>query len=311
MDLKQLRYFRAVAELGSFTAAAQHLHVAQPALSIAIRKLEGELGLTVLHRGERKVTPTSEGDVLLGHARRLLSDAEAAELEMRELQGLTKGEVRIGVPSMLGSYYFPPILMGFKHRYPELRLSVHEAGTRRLQQMIHDGELDVGVVVAQGAPPDLEARLFLREEMVACVTRDHPLAERDSIGIAEFLSHDLVVFKEGYFLREFIDRYSREYDIQPRIAFESNLIPLTKAIVRHGFGITTFLRMVVEQDPEYDLVAIPFETPVHLDLSLAWKRGGYMSRADGAFVDYVLEQVLDAGETDHKPSAVRSPALRR
>ena len=290
MDLKQLRYFQTVVELGSFTAAARRLHIAQPAISIAIRKLESELELTLLHRGERQVTPTSEGEVLLRHARRLLAQAEAAELEMRELQGLSKGEVRIGIPSMLGSYYFPPILMGFKHRYPDLRLSVHEGGTRRLQQMIHDGELDVGVVVAEGAPADLETRPFLREEMVLCVTRDHPLAERSSIGIAEFFSHELVVFKEGYFLREFIDRFSREHDVQPRIAFESNLIPLTKAIVRHGFGITTFLRMVVEQDPEGDLVAIPFETPVYLDLSLAWKRGGYLSRADRAFVDYVLEQ---------------------
>jgi DNA-binding transcriptional LysR family regulator len=289
MDLKQLRYFLTVADRGGFSAAARALHVAQPAISIAIRKLETELGLSLLHRGERHVSPTHEGKVLLGHARELLEKADAAALEMRELRGLTKGEVRIGIPSMLGSYFFPPILMGFKHRYPALRLSVFEQGTRRLQQMIHAGELDLGVV-ANRPPEDLDTRHLLREEMVVCLPADHPMAGQKSISMQAFFSQELVVFKPGYFLREFIDRASKEQRCAPKIAFETNLIPLTKAIVRQGFGITTFLRMVLDQDTGQGLVAVSFEQPVYLDLYLAWKRGGYLSQADRAFVDYVLEQ---------------------
>ncbi|MES9833081.1 MAG: LysR substrate-binding domain-containing protein [Candidatus Thiodiazotropha sp. LLP2] len=291
MNLKQLSYFKAVIDQGGFSAAARHLHIAQPAISIAIRKLESELDLTLLQRSERQITATTEGEVLLGHAERLLEQANVAELEMSELKGLTKGEVRIGIPSMLGSYYFPPFLMGFKHRYPELRLSVFEQGTRRLQEMIRAGELDLGVVVADAPPEDLETRFLTREEMVACVPQDHHFASQDSISMDDFFSQELVVFKQGYFLREFIDRFSQQRQQKPSIAFETNLIPLTKAIVRQGFGITTFLRMVVEQDGQQDLVAVPFSEPVFLDLSLAWKRGGYLSRADRAFVDYILENV--------------------
>lgn len=291
MNLKQLSYFKAVVDQGGFSAAARHLHIAQPAISIAIRKLESELDLTLLQRSERQITVTTEGEVLLGHAEQLLQQANVAELEMSELKGLTKGEVRIGIPSMLGSYYFPPFLMGFKHRYPELRLSVFEQGTRRLQEMIRAGELDLGVVVADAPPADLETRFLTREEMVACVPKDHPFAKQECISMEEFFSHELVVFKQGYFLREFIDRFSHQRQQEPIIAFETNLIPLTKAIVRQGFGITTFLRMVVEQDVQQDLVAVPFSEPVFLDLSLAWKKGGYLSRADRAFVDYILENV--------------------
>ena len=296
MDLKHLRYFKTVIESGGFSAAARRLHIAQPALSIAVRKLEQELELTLVHRGERRLTPTAEGEVLLEHARKLLDLAEAAELEMRELRGLEKGEVRLGIPSMLGSYYFPPILMGFKHRFPDLRLSVYEQGTRRLQQMIHDGELDLGVVVADSPPEALETRLLTREEMVACVPVDHPFATHSSISMEDFFSQELVVFKPGYFLREFVDRSSDREGQVPRIAFETNLIALTKSIVRQGFGITTFLRMVLENEPADGLVAIPFDEPVFLDLSLAWKRGGYLSRADRAFVDYMLDQTsVDTG----------------
>jgi len=293
MDIRQLRYFTAVIDEGGFSAASRRLHIAQPAISIAIRKLEEALELTLLHRDERGITPTAEGEVLLRHARTLLNQVEIAELEMRELRGLSKGEVRIGVPNMLGSYYFPPILMAFKHRYPGLRLSVYEQGTRRLQQMIRDGELDLGVVVADTSPQDLEIRPLTREEMVACLPADHPLAGRSSLSMDEFFEQELVVFKPGYFLREFIDRFSEQGDRRPKIAFETNLIPLTKAIVRQGFGITTFLRRVIRDEAAEGLVAIPFETPVFLDLSLAWKRGGYLSRADRAFVDFILEQTWD------------------
>lgn len=294
MNLKQLNYFKTVVEQGGFSAAARHLHIAQPAISIAIKKLETELELTLLQRSDRQITATTEGKVLLGHAQRLLDQANMAELEMSELKGLTKGEVRIGIPSMLGSYYFPPFLMGFKHRYPELRLSVFEQGTRRLQQMIRAGELDLGVIVADASPEDLETRFLTREEMVACVPKDHPFAGLASISMEQFFSQELVAFKQGYFLREFIDRFSQQRKQQPLIAFETNLIPLTKAIVRQGFGITTFLRMVIEQDIQQDLVAVPFSEPVFLDLSLAWKKGGYLSRADRAFVDYILQMVRQA-----------------
>jgi DNA-binding transcriptional LysR family regulator len=299
MDLKQLRYFKTVIEAGGFSAASRQLHIAQPALSIAVRKLEQELELTLLHRGERRITTTVEGEVLLGHARKLLELSATAELEMRELRGLTKGEVRLGIPSMLGSYFFPPILMGFKHRYPGLRLSVYEQGTRRLQQMIHDGELDLGVVVADSPPAELETRLLTREEMVACLPAEHPFAAQSSISLEAFFSQELVVFKPGYFLREFVDRFSERADKAPRIAFETDLIPLTKAIVRQGFGITTFLRMGLENEPADGLVAVPFEEPVFLDLSLAWKRGGYLSQADRAFVEYILDQIAsDTGLND-------------
>ncbi|MES9909569.1 MAG: LysR family transcriptional regulator, partial [Candidatus Thiodiazotropha sp.] len=266
----------------------------QPAISIAMRKLEAELNLTLLHRGDRRITPTVEGEVLLG-AMPSASSKCPRPLNWRCVNsgGWQRERCASGSPACWVPTISPPILMGFKHRYPALSLSVYEQGTRRLQDMIRTGELDLGVVVADPPPEDLETRLLTREEMVVCVPREHPLAARNSICMEEFFSHELVVFKTGYFLREFIDRYSQKRSLPPKIAFETNLIPLTKAIVRQGFGITTFLRMVVEQDTQNDLVAVPFDEPVFLDLSLAWKKGGYLSRANQAFIGFVLSQTKD------------------
>ncbi|MEC9483832.1 MAG: LysR family transcriptional regulator, partial [Halomonas sp.] len=281
-DLRALRYFVAVAERGGFTHASRELHVAQSAVSQTIAALEDRLELTLFHRHERRISLTREGELFLAQARDLLAHADAVELAMREVHGLVKGEVRIGIPSMLGSYYFPPLLMGFKSRHPGIRLTVIEAGTRQLQRMIVDGELDLGVVTEDDSTQALERRHFLREEMVVCVPAEHRFAQCAAVTADEVLDEPLVLFQGGYFHREFVDRLAAQTGRQPQVAFQSNLIPLTKAIVRQGFGITTFLRRVVE---EPDLAAVSFTPAAWLDMSLAWKRGAYLSRAEQAFVD--------------------------
>ncbi|MDG9666754.1 LysR family transcriptional regulator [Hahella sp. CR1] len=287
MDIKSLRYFYEVARLGSFTRAAESLGVAQPAVSMALRKLETELTLTLLHRNDRRISLTDEGAILYRHAEKILRAADDAALEMSELKGLTRGEVRVGVPSMLGSFYFPPILMAFRHRYPTLNLSVIEGGTWRLQQMLEQGELDLGVIVAEFVPEELEARSFLREQMLVTVSQEHPFAKQQSVTPEQFFQEELVMFKEGYFHRKVVDRLAKAAGVTPNIGFETNLLPLIKSIIKQGFGISTLLGMVVEENES--LVTIPFDTPIWLDLSIAWRRNGYLSRANQAFVEFLLE----------------------
>lgn len=289
MNLKHLRYFVRVAELGSFTAAAEQLRLAQPAVSMAIQKLEQTLGISLFHRHDRQIALTDEGRELLMHARRVLMAAEEAEHAMQELSGLKRGEVRIGIPGMLGSYYFPPILMAFRHRYPELQISVIEAGTRKLQQMLLNGEIDIGVIVEDSASTELELCPFLREEMMVVMADDHPLAACERIAPEDFFAQELVLFKEGYFHREVINRLLAETGLHPHIGFETNLIPLIKQIVKQGFGISTLLQMVIRDEPA--LVARPFEQAVILDLSLAWRKGGYLSRANRTFIEFLEDQI--------------------
>jgi DNA-binding transcriptional LysR family regulator len=176
--------------------------------------------------------------------------------------------------------------MGFKARHPGIRLTVVEAGARRLQRMIADGDLDLGVVIDDDQSRHMERRRLVQEEMVVCVPRDHPFAGRRGVSAEEFFAEPLVLFQDGYFHREFVDALSRRTGLSAHIAFQSNLIPLTKAIVRQGFGITTFLRRVVD---EPELAAVSFDPPTWLNLSLAWAKGAYLSRAERAFLDFVID----------------------
>lgn len=293
MELRQLRYFVTTARLGSFTRAAEQLRIAQPAISMAIRKLEEELELTLLNRQDKRVTLTAEGETFLAHALRLLGDVAAAEQEMADLRGLERGEVRIGIPPMLSTYFFPGIIRDFAIRYPRLQLSVNGDGAGRIRQMIDQGELDMGVIAERSVVESLEARHFLREEVLVCVPKAHPFAGRSAVTFAEFVGEPLIFYKAGYYQRELILEKLKGSGAEPRIVFETNLFSLVKSLVREGLGISTFLRMVVAGDD--DLAAVPFDPPLYLDLVIAWKRGAYLSRANRAFVDFLLERTAGYG----------------
>ncbi|REG86809.1 LysR family transcriptional regulator [Marinomonas pollencensis] len=288
MDIRPLRYFLAIAKSASFTRAAEQLQVAQPAVSMAIKKLETDLGLTLIHRSDRKISLTDEGKRLLLHAEKITQAVDDALLEMRELKGLNQGEVRVGIPSMLGSYYFPPILMAFRHRYPSINLKVIEGGTWQLQRMLEQGELDLSVIVAETLPEGLETHRLLKEEMRVTVAKDHPFSQQESITPEAFFDEELVMFKEGYFHRRVVDNLAKTTGKQPNIGFETNLIPLIKSITQQGFGVSTLLSMVVENDDK--LISRPFNPPIWLDLSIAWRKGAYLSQANQAFLDFVCEQ---------------------
>ncbi|MGG5572641.1 LysR family transcriptional regulator [Vibrio diazotrophicus] len=289
METRHLKYFVEVAQHQSFTHAASALHIAQPALSIAIKKFEQQLGVTLFRRDERKVSLTHEGEVLLEHALRILRQLEDAQLAVDELKGLVKGEVRLGTPSMMGSYFFPEIIMAFKSYFPNLKMTMVEAGTQSIRKMLLNGELDIGVILNHDLPPDLEVDPLLSSQMVAVVGKEHELVEKKEIEFKEFFDHELVMFKPGYFHRDFIDNTCKEHKLTANISFETNLLPMILSIVKHEYAITALLELVT--DHESEIRAIPFNPPVYLDLALAWRKEGYLSNADRTFIEFVKKYV--------------------
>ncbi|MDW6001297.1 LysR family transcriptional regulator [Vibrio mangrovi] len=289
MELKQLQHLIAVVEYGSISGAARHLSLAQPAISASIKKLESELNILLLHRRERGVSLTRAGENFIRHAQLIVKQADDARLSMQALEGLEQGEVLIGVPSMLGSYFFPPLLMAFRHRHPALEMHIIDDGTRNIRQLLMDGEIEIGVVADKDLLPELESIRLVREEMVVCMATDHPLAEKKKIEYSDFLAHDLVLFRKGYYHHALIEKISRQAQMKPNVAFTSNLLPLIKAVIRQGYAISPMWKVVI-QDGD-DIVTRPFTQPFTIDMSLAWRRGSHLSRANQAFRDFVQDEL--------------------
>jgi DNA-binding transcriptional LysR family regulator len=286
MDLRQLSYFVAIVERGGFTRAAEAIHVAQPALSAAIRKLEAELGVTLLERGARRVALTADGRAFLARAVDILGGVRGLELEMRERQGLVRGELAVAVPAMLATYAFPAIVESFRARHPGIRLSVDTGGARSIEARLVAGELDVGIVARVGLRNDLVYRKLLRDEVVACVGRGHPLGARRSVTVERIAREPLLLFRPGFFQRDLLLAEIERRGLTPRIAFESDLVALLVAAAAAGGGVTTLLRLAAEAEPR--LVPLSLRPAAFVEAGFAWRAGAYLSKAARAFVDFVL-----------------------
>jgi len=177
MNLRQLRVFLVVAEIGNFTKAARELNTVQPAVSNTIKKLEEELQLSLFVRKNKSVLLTTEGEVLLKNARTIMAQLRRAKLDMVELRGMQRGEVRLGVTNNLGMHYFPKIIQKFKEQYPELHFSVQVFGLRQMRQLIAEGQIDMGTIIYDAMPPNLDGIHFTTMEVVACASISHPFAK--------------------------------------------------------------------------------------------------------------------------------------
>ncbi len=291
LNSKILHYFVTIVAQGSYTKAADHLGIAQSALSIAMRKFELQIGMPLLIRSSKGVVVTKEGEVLLAHSKDILARISDAETALSDLRGLDQGEVSIGIPGMMGSYFFPEILMAFKFKYPNLNLSIMEGGTQTIKEKLLSGELDLGVIVDDHIPDSLQVQRFIRPQMVAAVGKNHALANMKSVTYADFFTHELVMFKAGYFHREVIDGLCQANNMTANYSFETNLITMILNIVKNEFAITALLELVTDQ--EADVKGIPFDPPIYLDLALAWRKDGYLSLANRRFVEFTLEQVSE------------------
>ena len=289
MNLKRLEYFCQLAVLGNFTRAARAVGIAQPALTVAIQKLEQEVGLKLINRADKNSLLTAEGGVLYKLATQLLSQAKQVELELEELKELERGTIRFGVSAMMGSYYFPKILTKFQQKYPKIKIHLVDQGTAALEKMLLNSELDLALVRGDLENPQLRYTELINEEVVAGMVSSHHLATEQTISLAQFCQQPLVLFHEGYFLREAVSQYAKKYHLSLDIRMETNLIELQKSLVRNEVGITTCLSRILENEKQ--MTSTPFDPKIEFKLSLAWKKNHYLSKASKVFMTYLSSTV--------------------
>ncbi len=240
MDLRHLRYFTTVVDEGQFVRAAAELHVAQSALSQQIRDLERELGVELLLRDRRGVTPTPAGEVLLGHARALLERAETARAEVSRLAGVVSGTLRIGTGSPSGPVPLAATLAEFQHRHPAVEIVIRDATSEELVRWLETRTVDVAVITfaPERLPERVQGTLVGRESLVALVPSAHPLATASEVPLAALATEPLVTFPRGSGTRDTIDGGVRSAGVpRPRITAETDDPLGMLELVAVGLGV--------------------------------------------------------------------------
>lgn len=245
MELRQLRYLVALADERHFTRAAARCHVAQPALSQQIGKLERELGLALFDRTTRSVTLTEAGALLCVRARRVLAELDDAAEELQQLSGLLAGRVTIGLTTTPGPLHLPRLIAGFHARHPQVELVVREGLSALLAEQLRGDALDLAFL-SLVAPDDdvrgLELTEFAREALVVALPPAHRFAGRRRLTIADLRAEELVAFPAGATIREAVRRAALDAGFEPRVAFETSEVARARAFVAEGLGVAVLPR---------------------------------------------------------------------
>ncbi|ANY08410.1 LysR family transcriptional regulator [Pseudonocardia sp. HH130630-07] len=293
VTLQQLMYFVAVADVRSFTRAADQVGVAQPTLSRSLRSLEDELGAPLINRGSA-VTLTPAGETVLPLARRMLADADMVRTTVAEMVGLRSGRVRVGATPSLCIGVLSDVLRVFHARHPEIAVELAEDGSQPLVTALVRNELDIALVIVppDGVDPALHSAPLLRERLsVASPRARRPLSPRGSISVPELAKHDLVMVRKGYDLREVTLRAYAVAGVTPRIAVEGGQMDAVLRMVEAGTGVAVVPDLVFSGRPRLRRTVL---TPaLHRTVALARRADVAPAPAVIAFADTLLEHMSD------------------
>lgn len=291
MDLKQLRAFAAVADEGHFTRAADRLHLAQPAVSKQVQRLEAELGVQLLRRTSRTVELTEAGELLLRRARRALAEVDAATAELDELRGLLRGRVVIGAMGSLGPVDLPGLLQRFHSAHPQVEITVREESTADLEALLVTDAIDLAFATGRAdGPPELTGRRVAEEDLVLVVAPQHRLAGRRRVGLGALADEPWVAFKGGTGLRAAFEAATAAAGVAPRIAFESNELERVLALVARDLGVSVVPRSTAEIARE-PIAVLDITPRLRREVVLLWRRERRLPPAAQALLALARELV--------------------
>lgn len=289
MLLRHIRYFLAVAEHRNFTRAAQALHVSQPTLSQQIRQLEDTLGVPLLDRSGRTVRLTDAGAAYVHFAQRALQDLEAGRRAIHDVGELSRGALRLGMTPTFTTYLIGPLLARYHGLYPNLTLDVIEMPQERMETLLNEDALDVGIAFDETGSPDIEAVPLFVEALAVVVGKAHPHAKRRGpLTLDAFARESLVLLNGEFATRHYVDRYCGQHGVAPRIAMEVNSISAAIEIVQRT-GLATLLPAeVARAHRELCRVELTPALPQRT-AALLLRKDGYRSAAARAFVALALK----------------------
>lgn len=256
MDLRQLEMFKAVAEEGSFTAAAKRLHVSQSAVSRQVKLLEDELGGPVLHRGARGVTLTSSGELLLSLAHRMNRDVKDVVAQIAETQDLLRGSLTIAGGMTVCLHVLPRVLREYHKKYGGVDIKVVTGRNEVILALLRGHEVDLALLTLPILDRDLEVVPVLKEEMVVVTARNHPLANRRSVDVETLASYPQILYEEGSNTRRVQNELFAQTDAPLNVAMETENVEITKAMVGAGLGITLIPHAAIEREVRTGQLAI-------------------------------------------------------
>jgi DNA-binding transcriptional LysR family regulator len=255
MEMAQLEFFLRVVEEKSFSKAADRVYRTQPAVSIAIRRLEEEIGAPLLDRSQKSPVLTEAGEIVYEYAQRIVGLRDKTRLAVAELRELQKGRVRIGANESTSLYLLPELILKFRAQHPQVKVEIQRQPSDSLPRAVLDRRVDFALMAYEPADRDLESFPVLRDELALIMPVNHRLAKRKSLkiqdlGAEEFLAHNVRSASRNKVVETFA-----AYGTPLNITLELATIETIKRFVRRELGLAIVPHMCVTEELERGLLA--------------------------------------------------------
>lgn len=294
MDIRQIEYFVEVAKQLSFTKAATTLHVSQPSISKAIQNFEAELGVPLFYRSSKRLELTDAGQAVLINSMQVLEAFQNMRSELTDLMQLKKGQIRIGIPPIVGAEFFSKLISVYKEQHPYIEILLTEVGTKRIREEIETGELDIGLVCSvTSTNENLETIRFLKDPLQLIVHESHRLAGQKTIAMSDLTNEAFIIYRKDFILFDRIIEECKNHGFYPTIACETTQKDLFIEMVQAKLGIALLPQKIAEKIPYNSIKRIPFEEQaIHLELGITWKKNKYSPYSVREFIQLAHQFVL-------------------
>ncbi|WP_249871354.1 LysR family transcriptional regulator [Oceanobacillus saliphilus] len=286
MDIRQIEYFAEVAKQLNFTRAASILHISQPSLSKTIKNLETELGAPLFYRGAKQLDLTDAGKAFLVNAKTVLDAFENLTSELNDVINIKKGEIKIGIPPIIGAAFFSKLISKYKESYPSINLILNEVGSNKIKHGVNEGELDIGLICNLPIQKEnFETIKLLKDPLMLVVQKDNPLTERESIGFSHIEKEPFIMYRHDFSLHDRIIEACENHGFYPNIVCESSQKDFMIEMVEAKLGVALLPSKICGQINSDKIKAIPFTRPVvNLELGMIWKKDKYVPHAVREFI---------------------------
>jgi len=258
LDSKQLRTFVSLARTGSFTATAKEVFITQSAVSHSMRALETELGCRLLNRVGKKTTLTLEGEQLLRHAQKIISDMMTARASLDRLGKWGETRLRLGASLSACQHLLPDVLREFKQAHPKCRISLEPGDSPALAEAVRDQRIDLALTLIPQREPALDFELLFTDELMFIVDPQHPWVAAGGVARPEIVSQDFILYSRASQTFRAVENYFREEDITLNATMELGSIETIKQLVKLGLGISVLATWIARPElKEGSLVALP------------------------------------------------------
>jgi LysR family hydrogen peroxide-inducible transcriptional activator len=293
MDLRQLNALLAVADHGSFSAAARALHTVQSNVSTHVARLESELGATLIDRSTGALT--EEGEVVATRARRIQAELEALTSDVASLHDEIAGAVRVGVIGTTARWLVPPLVEGMAERHPKVRVIVVDATTTSLLLQLTSGRLDLAVVNLPFDDPDVATERLFDEERLLVVPKGHALFGRDRLTLPDLEGEPLLLEPKGTAFRDQLDRQCADAGIVLESQAEVDGMRLLASLAFQGFGAALLPASAAPGWVGGDWKRVPVDGLAGRSVGLATPRRGMLSAPARALRDVLRELITSEG----------------